>query len=748
MVSPKDTLLPKTKDNSWVYLSLHQDSYQPTKTMRMKLGGSRRFRPGTLPILWLLSVTLVVGGVSASEPVSAASSAAATPITPLSTTTDVAETTALDPPSGPCRPRHCVIVGGGPVGLATALTLSNAPHNYNVTVLEQSSAVQGYDPTRAYLYQVNPRGLAWFRDFGTATRRLLQWGTFASTTRYLRGGRPTMAMYTVPANPQTPLDWDHHHVVRSTATNRTTTNEEAQEEEDDDKEQPPSSTQEPVDTPEDEQEEEEEDTTPPTMTDEELETSAIWIPRHQMVQLLLETCADQHPDQPQRRRPPQHEEPEDYSNGKHDDDRCGSIQVYNDKQVVALRETTVSSSNDDNDTMQWLQVQCHDGSTYNATLLLAADGIDSAVRTILANRTAAAQASSSSWLHSRPRAFTVRKYPSPASGIKLKCLQFPPNFTLRDTDGSSIESVSTNAYVIRSINKGRRRMSLGLLPVKDPNQIRPVNLNTRYNHKVWSITDGPTMKAFFQTSFPRIVWDEIITNDAEWDRFATATGTTFPIPQYSPGTVLSSPHHPQDVGIVLVGDACHAFPPDIGQGINAGLSDVLVLDRCLQGQDIRTGQPLTSTEPTTLVGALQRYEQNRQPEHKALVRLSQCGAPYQYRQSWYTDRIGSALWFANVALRKILHSAGVWGIHPAAIVQCFESQKTPPALTYRQVMEQADRTTRILQTVAGLAIGLVGWGVCGGGGSMSSIVSSLSVSRWCLGRRNDKKNDDTVTNDS
>jgi pyruvate/2-oxoglutarate dehydrogenase complex dihydrolipoamide dehydrogenase (E3) component len=51
-------------------------------------------------------------------------------------------------------PRTAVVVGGGPVGLAAALTLSNPPHSLNVTVLEQStidSSVSKYDPTRAYL---------------------------------------------------------------------------------------------------------------------------------------------------------------------------------------------------------------------------------------------------------------------------------------------------------------------------------------------------------------------------------------------------------------------------------------------------------------------------------------------------------------------------------------------------------------------------------------------------------------------
>lgn len=84
-----------------------------------------------------------------------------------------------------------------------------------------------------------------------------------------------------------------------------------------------------------------------------------------------------------------------------------------------------------------------------------------------------------------------------------------------------------------------------------------------------------------QASFPRLPFDSSV-DDKEWERFSKAKGITYPEPQYSPGSAVLSP---TDESVVLVGDA---FPPDFGQGINAGLQDVLALDRALRGRDITT----------------------------------------------------------------------------------------------------------------------------------------------------------------
>jgi kynurenine 3-monooxygenase len=228
-----------------------------------------------------------------------------------------------------------------------------------------------------------------------------------------------------------------------------------------------------------------------------------------------------------------------------------------------------------------------------------------------------------------------------------------------------------------------------MLPVKDPHMIRPANVITRPGHAVWKLQDGAAAKKWFTAAFPRVDWD-LLVDDVEWERFARTKGTTFPYCQRSNGG-LAVHSGTNDCGVVLVGDAAHSFPPDIGQGINAGLQDVVALDRALRGEDIIRGScsssntASTMSPPANMGQALDRYEQNRKGEHRALIRIARFGAPYQYNQSWLRDRMGKQLWTINVVCRVLLNKMSGGLIPPAAILMSLRHE-----LTYRQAMRGPD----------------------------------------------------------
>jgi 2-polyprenyl-6-methoxyphenol hydroxylase-like FAD-dependent oxidoreductase len=74
--------------------------------------------------------------------------------------------------------KKAIVVGGGPVGLATAITLSSPPHCMDVTLFEQSTP-SAYDATKAYLYMVNGRGQTWTERFPAVQQRLEERGSGA-----------------------------------------------------------------------------------------------------------------------------------------------------------------------------------------------------------------------------------------------------------------------------------------------------------------------------------------------------------------------------------------------------------------------------------------------------------------------------------------------------------------------------------------------------------------------------------------
>jgi kynurenine 3-monooxygenase len=164
-----------------------------------------------------------------------------------------------------------------------------------------------------------------------------------------------------------------------------------------------------------------------------------------------------------------------------------------------------------------------------------------------------------------------------------------------------VPTKNTDFIVARGRKNGPFDMlSLGALPVRDSVSIRAANTITRPNHVIWSFKTGEEAKLWFKDNYPRIDFDQLVSDD-EWDRYAKAKGTTFPPCQYCP-SLQASPAN-GECGIVLLGDAAHSFSPDTGQGINSGLSDVVQLKEILE----QSGN-------VSLGAALKEYERVRAPE--------------------------------------------------------------------------------------------------------------------------------------
>lgn len=303
-------------------------------------------------------------------------------------------------------------------------------------------------------------------------------------------------------------------------------------------------------------------------------------------------------------------------------------------------------------------------------LLIGCDGIQSIVRATL-----------HTWEHSGK--FEMQQFPSPSSGLKYKVLSLPPHFPL-DTEGKE-QAVSTMSYAIRgAFREQQRSLSLGLLPLKDPEAPRTANLVRYPDHQLWQLNTGEEVLDFLEHAFPQLPLQQIVSPE-EADRFAKSSGGSFPIPQFCSGLHYLLSNAETASGVLLLGDAVHCFPPDIGQGVNSALEDVFVLNQVLEENQ------------NNLERSLPQYEIVRSPDVSSVVRLAQIAAPWQYNQSPLRGRLWAIAFALRLGLSKVLPF-----ISPPAFFLIQNHQ-----LSYQEIWFRNQRTTKILSVMTAIAIAVL-----------------------------------------
>ena len=143
--------------------------------------------------------------------------------------------------------------------------------------------------------------------------------------------------------------------------------------------------------------------------------------------------------------------------------------------------------------------------------------------------------------------------------------------------------------------------------MKNSSKVRHAQCIARPNHVLWTLKTGPEIKSWFQENYPRIDFDDLLT-EKDWERFAQSRGLAFPPCQYSPALQATSKNG--ECGIVLLGDAAHSFSPDVGQGVNAGLADVVQLRKIIADKSGKSSGSLGAV--------LKEYERVQAPEVRPL----------------------------------------------------------------------------------------------------------------------------------
>merc|ERR1719265_634490 len=238
-----------------------------------------------------------------------------------------------------------------------------------------------------------------------------------------------------------------------------------------------------------------------------------------------------------------------------------------------------------------------------------------------------------------------RVLPSPAGGLRYKVLTLPGSLEVPCEDGN-VKMDNDNLLVVPGEAPSGSKLRLGILPVRPECGMRTANLITRADDEFWDVSSLDQLREYAGKQWPHFpIFD--LASEEELTRFAEDPGGRFPQPQYSPSAAWTpaagasgGAAGAEAMGAVLVGDALHAFPPDLGQGVNSALQDVMVLRSVLEAEG-----------DASPAAAAQRYAEERTPDVLALVEMMQVAAPYQYGQSAW----GSKLWMGSFLARFLLN---------------------------------------------------------------------------------------------
>jgi len=359
-----------------------------------------------------------------------------------------------------------------------------------------------------------------------------------------------------------------------------------------------------------------------------------WLPRHRFVQLL-------------------------------------SLGLEGSKATRILCGTAVTDISEDSEEGLVVTIESNDGETrrLRPRLLLGCDGLNSKVR-----------AAMDEWTQG---GFTMHKLPSGSSELRYKVLSLPPGFAL---DHSGAKAKTEQGYILTSaFTQKNLSMRLGVLPLRDPTGTieRTANMITSPDHEVWSrARNAEELYQLFEVAFPQIPWRETLPVE-EAERFAKSKGGRFPTPQHPHRLHLLLPDDSKTggkqsddasrQGILLIGDSCHCFPPDIGQGVNAALQDVCTLHDTMERCE------------DEIIETLTQYEKMRMPDVRSLVKLVQTSYPWQYSQ----NELAKFLWTLNFILRTALNKLipSVFSPHSFLLVQ-------QSSMSYSSILRLANQTTQ------------------------------------------------------
>lgn len=287
-------------------------------------------------------------------------------------------------------------------------------------------------------------------------------------------------------------------------------------------------------------------------------------------------------------------------------------------------------------------IDAPDGSTITLMpdLVLGCDGLSSQVRAGLMTRPDVP--------HDH---FRMIAHPSISAGLVYKVLELPACFAVHNAAGptAAVDDHKMTYMIASALRPLNETMALFAFPVANSTEPRSVNIIREADHKIWKLATAEELLVFLEQSFPQLDVRSLVPLD-QAQAFVNIDAGRFPNPQYAAHVHASLGSGRMQV--VLLGDAGHAFPPDLGLGVNSALQD---LDRLAQQ---------IAESPDSLDKSCSAYERERLPESAALVRLVQTVFPEQYGHRPWRLRV----WTLGFVTRKLLNKVAPFAFDKPAFL--------------------------------------------------------------------------------
>lgn len=277
------------------------------------------------------------------------------------------------------------------------------------------------------------------------------------------------------------------------------------------------------------------------------------------------------------------------------------------------------------------------------------------------------------------KGFELNERSSPAVGMYNKSI-IVDNVSAFDSYGLNNTSFEGHVTIVEGLRENRSwndQFGIGIFPT-EPDDIIHLGgvlgvIVRPAENSIWKLNNTEQAFRHFQENFPQLDIRKCISAGS-MQKFVNQRPGRFPTiarPQSLSAKIGTSG---TNGAVIILGEAAHCFPPDTGQGVNAGLDDVATLMRVID-------------KCHTLNDICETYEKERDGDLWALMKIAQVASPYQYRQS----RIGFGLQIFNYLLRKSLNERFPSVFHPSLAAMLND------VIPYRQMLRLADLTTgRIL----------------------------------------------------